>query len=265
MLVLLWGVETEQLLAAVRRELKAIGAPTLELDQRDAPETTIELDVGCDPEGEIQVRDRRIDLSEITVAYIRPYELAWEDGAARRRTVVLEHAITCWSMITPGLVVNRPQAMVANDCKPCQMEQIRALGFRVPETLLTTDPEAAHDFWEDHGAMIYKSVSGTRSIVSRLKPLTPNASQTWPAARPSSRSTSPGGTIGSTWRETSSSPARWYPRRTTTGTRRGTESRSGLAASPRMWRTGAGVSRSPHGCRRRDRLAQDARWRLVLL
>jgi hypothetical protein len=169
-LVLLWGVGTEQPLDAVRRELKAIGAPTFELDQRDAPETGIELDVGCDLEGEIRVRNRRIDLSEITAAYLRPYELAREDGAARRRTVVLEHAITCWSMITPALVVNRPQAMAANDSKPCQMEQIRKLGFRVPETLLTTDPEAARGFWEKYGAVIYKSVSGTRSMVSRLKP-----------------------------------------------------------------------------------------------
>jgi hypothetical protein len=167
------------------------------------------LDEGARMLADHQAGVRILTCEDLSVpAYIRPYEVAWEDGAARRRTVVLEHAITCWSMITPGLVVNRPQAMVANNCKPCQMEQIRALGFRVPETLLTTDPEAARDFWEDHGAMIYKSVSGTRSIVSRLKPLTPNASQTWPAARPSSRSTSPGGTIGSTWRERSSSPAR---------------------------------------------------------
>jgi len=166
--VLLWGVATEQPLAAVRRELRALGVPTFEVDQRDAPQTGIELDVGCDLEGEIRIRNRRIDLAEITAAYLRPYELAWEDGAARRRTITVEHALTSWSRITPALVVNRPQAMAANDCKPCQMEQIRELGFRVPETLLTTDPEAAQGFWERHGAVVYKSVSGTRSIVSRL-------------------------------------------------------------------------------------------------
>jgi hypothetical protein len=169
-LVLLWGVRNEQPLAMVRKELRTLGVPTFELDQRDAPEIGIELDVGCDLEGEIRVRNRRIDLAEITAAYLRPYELAREDGAARRHTVVLEHALVTWSMITPALVVNRPQAMAANDSKPCQMEQIRELGFRVPETLLTTDPDAARDFWERHGAVVYKSVSGTRSIVSRLRP-----------------------------------------------------------------------------------------------
>jgi glutathione synthase/RimK-type ligase-like ATP-grasp enzyme len=169
-LVLLWGVGNEQPLAAVRKELRTLGVPTFELDQRDAPETGIEFDVGCGLEGEIRVRNRRIDLAEITAAYLRPYVLAREDGAASRHTITIEHAMTCWSMITPALVVNRPQAMAANDTKPCQMEQIRQLGFRVPETLLTTDPDAAWDFWKQHGAVVYKSVSGTRSIVSRLRP-----------------------------------------------------------------------------------------------
>jgi hypothetical protein len=168
--VLLWGVRNEQPLAAVRKELRTLGVPTFELDQRDAPQTGIELDVGCELEGEIRVRNRRIDLAEITAAYLRPYELARKNGGAPRGTLTVEHAMTCWSMITPALVVNRPQAMAANDSKPCQMEQIRELGFRVPETLITTDPDAARDFWEQHGAVIYKSVSGTRSIVSRLRP-----------------------------------------------------------------------------------------------
>ena len=172
MVVLLWGAGAEGPLAAVRRELKVRGVPTFEMDQRDAPETAIDLEVGREVGGEIRVRDRRIDLAEITAVYLRPYDLApaLEDGAARRRTAILEHAMMIWTRITPALVVNRPQAMAANDAKPWQMEQVRELGFRVPETLLTTDPDAARIFWERHGDVVYKSVSGTRSIVSRLRP-----------------------------------------------------------------------------------------------
>jgi RimK-like ATP-grasp domain len=165
-LVLLWGVRNEQPLAAVRKELRALGVPAFQLDQRDTPQTGIELDVGCELEGEIRVRKRRIDLAEITAAYLRPCAL---DGGTTREPAV-ERALATWAMITPALVVNRPQAMAANDSKPYQMEQIRDLGFKVPETLLTTDPDAARDFWEQHGAVVYKSVSGTRSIVSRLRP-----------------------------------------------------------------------------------------------
>jgi len=52
--------------------------------------------------------------------------------------------------------------------KPYQAVQIRAAGFDVPDTLLTTDPDAAQEFWDRHGSVIYKSISGVRSIVSRL-------------------------------------------------------------------------------------------------
>ncbi|MGN6109488.1 MAG: ATP-grasp domain-containing protein, partial [Kofleriaceae bacterium] len=38
-----------------------------------------------------------------------------------------------------------------------------------PETLITTDPDAAAAFWDRHGDVIYKSVSGVRSQVSRLR------------------------------------------------------------------------------------------------
>lgn len=161
--MLLWGVGTEPPLAAVRRELRALGVPTFELDQRDAAETRIELDVGSEVGGEVRVRDRRISLSEVTAAYLRPHAL--RDG-----NLMVDHAMACWSMIAPALVVNRPQAMAANDSKPWQMAQIRAAGFRVPETLLTTDPDAIRSFRERHGAVIYKSISGTRSMVSRLGP-----------------------------------------------------------------------------------------------
>jgi RimK-like ATP-grasp domain len=162
-LVLLWGVGTEPPLAAVRRELRALGVPTFELDQRDAAETGVERDVGSEVGGEIRVRDRRVHLPEVTAAYLRPYAL--RDGDR-----MVEHAMACWSMITPALVVNRPQAMAANDSKPWQTGQIRVAGFRVPDTLLTTDPDAVRSFQERHGAVVYKSISGTRSMVSRLGP-----------------------------------------------------------------------------------------------
>jgi glutathione synthase/RimK-type ligase-like ATP-grasp enzyme len=59
-------------------------------------------------------------------------------------------------------------AMASNNSKPYQTNQIRKSGFAVPETLVTTDPNAVLDFWQRHGAVIYKSNSGVRSIVARL-------------------------------------------------------------------------------------------------
>jgi glutathione synthase/RimK-type ligase-like ATP-grasp enzyme len=43
------------------------------------------------------------------------------------------------------------------------------LGFAVPETLITTDPGAAAEFWERHDKVVYKSLSGVRSIVAAVE------------------------------------------------------------------------------------------------
>ena len=47
-------------------------------------------------------------------------------------------------------------------------QQIGAAGFAVPETLVSNDPEEVRAFWKAHGRVIYKSVSGIRSIVKEL-------------------------------------------------------------------------------------------------
>jgi glutathione synthase/RimK-type ligase-like ATP-grasp enzyme len=60
--------------------------------------------------------------------------------------------------------------MASNQSKPHQLALIHAQGFRVPETLLTTDAAEVEAFWERHGEIIYKSMSGVRSIVSRFTP-----------------------------------------------------------------------------------------------
>jgi glutathione synthase/RimK-type ligase-like ATP-grasp enzyme len=53
--------------------------------------------------------------------------------------------------------------------KPRQLPELRRFGFEVPETLITTNPEAAYAFWEQHRDVVYKSISGVRSRVSRLQ------------------------------------------------------------------------------------------------
>ena len=82
----------------------------------------------------------------------------------------LDDAILCWSELASARVVNRPSAMASNQSKPHQLALIHAQGFRVPETLVTTDAAKVEAFWERHGEIIYKSMSGVRSIVSRLTP-----------------------------------------------------------------------------------------------
>lgn len=177
MLILLWGLSGESPLAAVYEELLRLGVPIMFVDQRDIQDTEIELIVGSHIRGSIRSREQKINLEDITAVYLRPYDSrrlpqiasSGAMSSAWRHAFAVDDALLSWSELTPALVVNRPTAMAPNNSKPYQLEQIRMLGFNVPETLVTTDPSAAQAFWERHRNVIYKSVSSIRSRVSRLK------------------------------------------------------------------------------------------------
>jgi RimK-like ATP-grasp domain len=177
MLILLWGVASEEPLAAVRAELDRVGAPTQLIDQREVLETEVDLDIAEAVSGEVRIRDQRLDLGAVTACYLRPYDVhhlpdvsaAGPDSASWRHADAVGQSLSCWSEVTPGLVVNRLQAMASNSSKPYQLDLIRRFGFEIPQTLVTTSPDEALAFWQLHQDVIYKSVSGVRSRVSRLK------------------------------------------------------------------------------------------------
>ena len=176
MLIVLWGLAGERPLAAVLAALAARGTPVVVVDQHEAATTEVELCVGGDVSGRLRTPRGEIDLAAVTGVYVRPYDRrrlrgparADSAGSAWQHARLVDDLLWTWLALTPALVVNRPAAMASNASKPYQLEIIRQHGFAVPETLLTTDPRAVEAFWAQHGTLIYKSISGHRSIVSRL-------------------------------------------------------------------------------------------------
>ena len=181
--VLLWGVPGDSPIMAAYTALQELGCPTLFLDQWKVADTGFDLAVSYGVDGEISTGGvlryggSTYDLSTIRAAYMRPNDPTEMSHVIRvgpeselwRHATKLERDLMTWADLTPVLVVNRFSAMSANGSKPYQMNWIASLGFNVPETLITTDEAAASAFWEEHGEVVYKSISGTRSIVSRLR------------------------------------------------------------------------------------------------
>ncbi len=114
------------------------------------------------PDGTLTFGKRRVDVRDLRAMYLRPAGVA--DVSAIRTSAML-HTL---AEVLPGVVLNRPSAGRSNHCKPLQAARIRGEGFAVPDTLVTTDPLAARAFVAKHGRVVYKSVSGVRSIVSAL-------------------------------------------------------------------------------------------------
>jgi len=69
----------------------------------------------------------------------------------------------------PCAVVNRLGGGMSNHSKAYQALLVRRSGLLTPPTLVTSDPEAVRRFYEEcRGEVIYKSLSGVRSIVRRM-------------------------------------------------------------------------------------------------
>lgn len=176
--IMLWGLSQDGPLAAVREALHRQSVPVLFVDQRDVLDTEIELCVDGRIRGTLRTRNQIYNLDVVTAAYIRPYdsrelphiEESGKGSAAWCHAIGIDNALLSWVELTPAIVVNRPSVMASNNSKPYQTSHLRSFGFDIPDTLLTTDPKAAREFWECHGTVIYKSISGVRSIVARLTP-----------------------------------------------------------------------------------------------
>jgi len=175
-MILVWGVPKDPPVAAVTAALARLGQPLVFFDQHDALAAEIDLWVDREVSGVLRIPAGDVDLAKITGAYIRPYEtarlpaVAGAAPALQARVAALDEALLCWSEVTAARVVNRASAMASNHSKPYQSALIQAQGFDVPETLVTTDRNALEAFWEEHGQIIYKSISGVRSIVTCLTP-----------------------------------------------------------------------------------------------
>jgi glutathione synthase/RimK-type ligase-like ATP-grasp enzyme len=168
-MILLWGEKFDGPIAAVASALSQAARPFQLLDGAGM------LAVAASARrGSLGAACGGIELNVVDACLVRPPDLrlllggacpeVWSDVAG-----LAEHLLA-WADTADALFLNRPCAMWANHSKPYQARQIACCGFAVPASLITTDPAAAVEFWERHGDVIYKSVSGVRSIVSRLTP-----------------------------------------------------------------------------------------------
>ena len=122
--------------------------------------------------------DWRVDLEELTSVYIRflgpEARISLPDiDSDLASAVQTEHDSGLMLLLEalPCLVVNRLGGSVSNNSKPYQALLVRRSGLRTPPTLVSNDPDAVLRFYEECGGnVIYKSLSGIRSIVRRLQP-----------------------------------------------------------------------------------------------
>jgi glutathione synthase/RimK-type ligase-like ATP-grasp enzyme len=178
-MILLCGIPSETPLALVGERLAALRDidPVVMLNQRHVSTNHIEYQItDSGISGDLTVDGRSFDLNCIRAVYLRLIDHRQfpelvnepEESALRRRVEIFHQTFIDWSEATDALVVNRFSRQASNSSKPYQAQIIAAMGFCVPETLITNDPELVEEFVRVHGRVVYKSTSGIRSIVSEL-------------------------------------------------------------------------------------------------
>jgi glutathione synthase/RimK-type ligase-like ATP-grasp enzyme len=176
-MILLAGIGSEAPIAMLREALDELGAPHRLFHQRRSADCAMALTIdGAGVGGWLRLEDETLDLGEVTAVYPRLMddrllpELVGEpeESSARRHVRGLHDAVYRWIEVTEARVVNRSDPQGSNGSKPYQAQLIAGYGLRVPQTLITSDPAEVLAFRREHGAIIYKSMSGVRSIVKRF-------------------------------------------------------------------------------------------------
>ncbi|SOB86328.1 ATP-grasp domain-containing protein [Streptomyces sp. 1331.2] len=174
-MIVVCGIASESPIARVTAALDELGLPHTMLHQRRFLEQPFELEVsGTGVRGHLLDHGTSVDLAAVTGIYTRltDWRVLPEVRAAGEETVrrcrSWHQAVGTWIELAPGRVMNRATATMSNLSKPYQAQLIARAGFRVPETLVTNDPELVHEFRARHGMLAYKSISSVRSIVRIL-------------------------------------------------------------------------------------------------
>jgi glutathione synthase/RimK-type ligase-like ATP-grasp enzyme len=185
-MILVAGIAEESPISMVVEALEAIGATYCLFDQRQVSVSDItfriENGVGggaiC---GTLLIQGHAYQLEQITGLYLRTMDdqelpdiaALPEDAIARRHCRRFHELLLRFADLMPGRVLNRPADMASNQSKSYQAQIVRAAGFDIPETVITNDPSTARAFieeaWADADSVIYKSVSGLRSIVQEVR------------------------------------------------------------------------------------------------
>jgi hypothetical protein len=170
-MILIYGQSDDPPLTDAVQALQSAGANFRFLDQAhiDREDVLFEFN-GNKLVGRLTVAGETLDINDFRGIYARPLDLPvrrWDPSRVDAGRLLHEQLFE-WLDVAPALVVNRPHAMQANASKPLQIQLIAEHGFLVPETLITNDESELRAFWHEHGRIIYKSISGVRSIVQEM-------------------------------------------------------------------------------------------------
>ncbi|ADI10701.1 hypothetical protein SBI_07581 [Streptomyces bingchenggensis BCW-1] len=147
----------------VIEELHGRGVPVVRFDSGDFP-ATLSFAASITSQGiqgTLCTPSRTVDLSRVrSLYYRRPSGFAFphlDEQAARFAVTQARYGLGGVLAALPGCrYVNHPHRIGDAEFKPSGLAAAAKVGFRIPPTLLSSEPDAARAFIKRHGPVIYK-------------------------------------------------------------------------------------------------------------
>lgn len=152
--IVVWGELWDESTAEVYRALIRVGKNPRMIRHADLVNARL-LSTASD-QAVVWPNGNQFPLSEVSAVYARPESAAMQ----------IEYELLKWADEANAVVINRPSAALSNASKPRHLREIRAAGMLVPPTLVTTDPDVAAAYVTSRPRVIFKSMSGVRSVVT---------------------------------------------------------------------------------------------------
>ncbi|HEY4108476.1 hypothetical protein [Puia sp.] len=171
-MILIIGIPSESPVERLCDTCKAEQIPYLLLDQRRQDRWSILPDRWDADNSTISDGDWTCRLKDFSGIYLRTMDHRLVPGyecRVNKQQIDEQYLrlIGLLDMATAPRIANRPSPMMSNNSKPYQAQIIRQSGLDIPDTLITNDSREALDFISSYDTVIYKSISGTRSIVKK--------------------------------------------------------------------------------------------------
>jgi putative peptide maturation system protein len=168
-MILIVAAANDDHVAAVLPELRRRGASVLLLDLAELPvraQLSVAYQQGLRAQTMLRLRDQEVDLGAVTAVWSRPARAPSPDAeitSEELRDYVRQETADAWigaSSLLDCLWLPAPhwQELRAS-YKPIQLQMAADLGFEIPPTLVTNNPQDFLDFYRRHnGAVITKTV-----------------------------------------------------------------------------------------------------------
>ncbi len=174
-MILILGIPSESPVSMLTDACRADQLPFVLFNQRTQARWRLDTDNNQVDNSLFTDGEREVRFANLTGIYLRTMDHTkipeYENSPQKAQIEAMYlRLFKLLDVVTIPRVVNPPSPMMSNGSKPYQAMIIRDHGLSIPETCITSNREVAAEFIARYGSVIYKSISGARSIVTKTTP-----------------------------------------------------------------------------------------------